>query len=692
MTSVETWIQLGLSGAAAQRFAACLADQRLAPADRWQVATTLLAPSHPDELHTRLHEAAFAGHEKPWPAWLPDREARRQSNLGRFMRSRGHENYEALHDWSVQHREQFWRDAIDCLAVKFAKPPREVMHGATDVEQVTWLDGAELNVVETCLRGADDDLALVAGRSNQDGSLSLARWSVGELRQLVGRIANGLRQLGVEPGDRIALDLPMRVEAVAAYLGALSLGCSVVTIADSFSAEEIGVRLEIAQPRLILTQDFIVRGEKRLPLYQRVLGAQAPPAVVLSGVSDTGPDLKRQEDLAWEAFLAEDSELTCVPRPAADYHTILFSSGTTGRPKAIPWDAATFMKAATDAYFHHDTRPGDVLCWPSNLGWMMGPWLVFGSLVNRAAMAIYDGAPTDRGFAQFVEQAGVTMLGLVPSLVAAWRRERLLEHVDWTGLRVLSSTGECSNCDDMFWLMGQAGYKPMIEYCGGTEIGGGYITGTVVQPSIPGHFSTPALGIDLVILDENNLPAEEGEVLLVPPSMGLSRTLLNGDHHAVYYADTPSVLGLGKLRRHGDRMSRVGKGVYRAQGRADDSMNLGGIKVSSLQIEEVAQAAIGSLVSEVAAIAAPPPGGGPARLVLYVVPQSNDADLDVAAALASVQQAIRSRVNPLFKVHDVVPIQTLPRTASNKVMRRKLRDEYQQLTSADRRMEKRFRH
>ena len=180
---------------------------------------------------------------------------------------------------------------------------------------------------------------------------------------------------------------------------------------------------------------------------------------------------------------------------------VLFSSGTTGDPKAIPWTQLTPVKAAMDGHFHHDIHPGDVVAWPTNLGWMMGPWLIYASLVNGAAMALHDDAPTGRDFADFVAEAGVTVLGVVPSLVAAWRSGGVLdpdaeEPVDWTGLRLLSSTGEASNPDDMRWLMGAAGGKPVIEYCGGTEIGGGYITGTVLhrRGAVDLHHPGPRLG------------------------------------------------------------------------------------------------------------------------------------------------------------------------------------------------------
>ena len=285
-------------------------------------------------------------------------------------------------------------------------------------------------------------------------------------------MANGLLDFGAKMGDRVAIDMPMTVESVAIYLGAVAIGCPVVTVADSFAPAEIEVRLRIGKPRCIFTQDFALRRGKRLPLYEKVQAAGAPPAIVVPCGQEVDCEL-REGDMAWRDFLSDRADLQTVPRDPTDVSTILFSSGTTGSPKAIPWDQTTPIKAAIDAHLHQDIHPGDVLCWPSNMGWMMGPWLVYAALMNKATMALYYGAPTTRDFGQFVQDAGVTLLGLVPSLVSAWRSTGCLDGLDWSGIRAFSSTGECSNPQDMLFLMSRALYKPVIEYCGGTEIGGG---------------------------------------------------------------------------------------------------------------------------------------------------------------------------------------------------------------------------
>lgn len=600
------------------------------------------------------------------PFWKPSTKTIEHSNIYKMMQVTGFENYHDFWKWSVCNKEEFWETTVQNLGIQLAKKYTSFLDISNGVENPKWLKNSKLNIIDSCFQNEDEATALIFQKEGKE----IQRVSQIELLKLVNQIANGLVELGLQQGDKIAIDMPMTLEAVAIYLAGIKAGMPIVTIADSFTPNEIAVRLKITKPKVIFTQDVLQRAGKELPLFEKICEINAPKAVVLK-VSNKNISL-RENDVLWAEFLSSKKEFKTVIQNPDDIITILFSSGTTGEPKAIPWTHITPIKGASDGYYHQDIHKNDVVCWPTNLGWMMGPWLVFAALINKATIALYYGAPMGQEFGKFVQDAKVTMLGVIPSFVKHWKTSNCMENLDWNSIKCFSSTGEVSNPSEMEYLMKLANNKPVIEYCGGTEIGGGYVTSTVVQPNIASTFSTQALGGEFILLDENNNKSTKGELFIIPPIMGLSNTLLNRNHFEVYYKDTPTFKNL-LLRRHGDELQQLENGYYKAQGRVDDAMNLGGIKVSSIQIEAILNQL--EFIKESAAIAVSPKNGGPSLLVVYYVEiqskLSNDERLNEA------KTCVKKELNPLFKVTDLVKIDMLPRTASNKVMRRKLRELYE---------------
>ena len=318
-----------------------------------------------------------------------------------------------------------------------------------------------------------------------------------------------------------------------------------------------------------------------------------------------------------------------------------------------------------------------------------------------------------------------TLVGCVPSLVAAWRASGVLDGVDLASVRCFASTGEASRVQDSLWLMSRVpGYRPIVEYCGGTEVGGGYMCGSVYAPSSPSCFFGLNVGCDVVLLvsDGGVVPYEDaaasgvpvvGEVALRPPILGSSRYLLAASgrsHYDAYYngmgvaergpamrasaigglLDSAAMVAEQRLRRHGDRVEVMVGGYLRARGRTDDAFNLGGIKTSSLEVEAALMGGLdaSTRVAEVAAVAVSPPGGGPDSLWLGIAVAPDALDACSAGPSAAGQpwrpaspalvracaSAVKARLNPLFKVAGAVVVAgALPRTASNKVLRSTVR-------------------
>lgn len=640
------------------------------PAIKWQkLSKTVLTTHHPFKLHLYLFQTLFPD----WPrdpiaqAWTPTQQLISNTNLTEFMQDNHCKNLSSLHQFSIKESNHFWEKIINKLNVVLHKPPSTIVDLSQGLTKPNWLPDALMNIVSSCFTAEKNQTALVY----QDHDKRIHAMTYFELEQWVNQIANSFISQGLKPGDPIAIIMPMNDIAIASYLGVIKMGGVVVSIADSFSADEIKTRLHIAGAKAIVTQDYIYGLNKILPLYEKIKKACAaltprPVAVVLQQEEQT----LDAHDIAWNNFLVTTTQFDAINLPAMSPCNIIFSSGTTASPKAIPWNHTTPIKVASDAFFHQNIQPGDVLAWPTNLGWMMGPWLIFAALMNHATIAITAQSPKERAFGEFIQNAKVTMLGVVPTLVAHWRQSGCMTDLDWHAIKCFSSSGECSNPIDMLYLMSLANYKPIIEYCGGTEIGGAYISSTMIEPNYPSLFTTKVMGMDFVILDDTALPAPLGEVALVSPALGLSTTLLNADHDKIYFEHMPKLNGI-LLRRHGDQIKHYATGQYGILGRVDDAMNLGGIKISTAEIEKVLSGF--AKVREVAAVSIAPKNNGPHVLIIFA---ATDDTLSKDEMIVAMQKKINSELNPLFKIHDLVLVSELPKTASNKIMRRVLREQY----------------
>ncbi len=672
--SQQQLIAHGLSASQAENILQKLVkwQRTLSSEQCWQrVSKEILSPELDFELHLSLYRHVYGA--KPnqfnYPTWLPDNETINDSNLMRLLQQKNIADYPALYQWSYQNKSDFWQTMSEQLTIQWQQPYQKICDTSSGVEQAHWFNGGKLNIADSCFQHQDQNSpAIIYQQENSE----LQQLSVAQLNKASSQVANSLIKQGFEQGDSIAVIMPMTVEAIITYLGIIKCGMVVASIAESYSTEEIQTRLNIVNAKAIVTQDLILRKGKSLPLYTKIIAENTPKCIVISATDKSSVTL-RSEDLHWDEFLVENDDFNSCPMTPEAHLNILFSSGTTGIPKAIPWYHTTAIKCASDGHLHQDIQPGEVVTWPTTLGWMMGPWLLFATLINKATIGLYYGAPTEREFGEFIQNAKVDILGTVPSIVKQWRNTNCFAGLDFSNLKLFSSTAEASNPEDMFWLMSRANYKPVIEYCGGTEVVA-YISSSVMQANIPATFSTATMGLNFYLLDEDQHAASSGEIALLPPSLGFSIDLLNRSHDEVYYQGMPIING-HITRRHGDELEQLDNGYYRALGRADDTMKLGGIKISSIEIERLINQ--NPMILESAAIAVPPQNGGPNLLVTAVV-LTEKQDVAKNKLKDILQQTISKQLNPLFKIHDIVFLDSLPRTASNKIMRRVLRSKYQQ--------------
>ncbi|XP_057418690.1 probable CoA ligase CCL12 [Lotus japonicus] len=689
------------------------------PTEIWRhlITRRALKPSYPHPLHQLLyyslyHHSSSDNTASPDPPlyWFPSLDQSRSTNLGRLMETHASKllgpsykdpisSFHLFQKFSVQHPQVYWSLILKELSLSFVEPPRCILDTSDPLKHGgTWLPGSVLNIADCCLQPSehpnkqDDSVAIVWRDEGFDDS-EVNRVTLKQLRQQVMLVANAI-DATFSKGDAIAIDMQMTVNAVIIYLAIILAGCIVVSIADSFAPKEIATRLRVSKAKGIFTQDFILRGGRKFPLYSRVIEAAACKVIVVPVIGDDVEVQLREQDFSWKGFVSSGSQksrsdhYSPIYQPIDSVINILFSSGTTGDPKAIPWTQLAPIRSAADGWAAIDVQAGDVYCWPTNLGWVIGPTVLYHCFLTGATLALYHGSPQGRDFGKFVQDAGVTILGTVPSLVKSWKSAKCMEGLDWTKIKSFCSSGETSNVDDDLWLSSKAFYNPIIELCGGTELASSYIAGSPLQPQAFGACSTASMTTGFVIFDENGVPYPDdnpcvGEMGLLPLSLGASDRLLNANHEEVYFKGMPIYNGK-VLRRHGDIIKRTVGGYIIVQGRADDTMNLGGIKTSSVEIERVCDRADESIL-ETAAIGVATANGGPEQLVIFVVLKEG-YNSDAETLKIKFSKAIQTNLNPLFKVSIVKIVPEFPRTSSNKVLRRVMRDQMKQELSVQSRL------
>ena len=468
-------------------------------------------------------------------AWSPTERYLDRSRLRRFANAQGLSSYDALLAWATDDLERFWRAVERDLGVVWTAPYSRAMDTSNGLPWTTWWIDGRMNYVATALRSDRDQdrLALVAER--EDGRVD--RRTYGELRADVARFAAGLRATGVGPGDRVAVFLPMGIECVVAILALGALGAIYTPIFSGYGAEAIAGRLRDCDASLLICADGFHRRGAIVPMKETAdQAADRVPSVRTVVVAERlGRDYpKRDRDVTWSEVVRRgaDPPVNWQDTRAEDPFMIIYTSGTTERPKgAVHVHGGFPVKAAQDMAHCFDVQEGDVVFWFSDIGWMMGPWLITGGLMLGATIVLYDGTPDfpdeSRVWAM-VERHRVTHLGISPTAIRGLMRagEAPVRRHDRSSLLVLGSTGEPWNPEPWWWYFRTVGDArcPIINYSGGTEISGGILGCTTWSEIQPGAFRGPVPGMAADVVDDQGHSVRErvGE-LVVRASCGGAR-------------------------------------------------------------------------------------------------------------------------------------------------------------------------
>ncbi len=615
--------------------------------------------------------------------WEPGSDYTERAHLTQFMRQHSLSSFEALMERSTSDVSWFTEALLEYLDIQFSQPYSKVVDLSQGIAWPMWCVDGRMNIVHNCLdkyEGTDTDsqAALIwEGEGGQVRSLTYE-----ELRTQVNMAAGGLRSLGLGPGDAIGIYMPMVPEIVIALLAIAKIGGIILPLFSGYGAGAATSRLVDGSAKALITADgFPRRGSTIEMLHVADQAARDCPSlkhVVIYEHVGLPIELLEGRDLTWESLLADQPpEAETEDTEAEAPLMVLYTSGTTGTPKGALHTHCGFpIKAAQDMAFGMDVHSGDRIYWMTDMGWMMGPWLVFGALLLGATFVIYDGAPDfpgpDRVW-DLVERHRIASLGISPTLVRALipHGEEPFRSHDLSSLRFFGSTGEPWNPDPWMWLFEKVGggSRPIINYSGGTEISGGILMGNPILPLKPTAFSGPCPGIAADILDEqgNSIQGQVGELVIKSPWIGMTRGFWKDPERYLetYWSRWPDVWV------HGDFAAVDSDGSWYILGRSDDTIKVAGKRLGPAEVESVLVAH--PAVVEAAAIGVPHEIKGSVPVAFCVLtPEAKPSD-NLARELR--EKVARELGKPLAP-SKVRFVGDLPKTRNAKVMRRMIRAAY----------------
>jgi acetoacetyl-CoA synthetase len=615
--------------------------------------------------------------------WAPSAEMVERSPLTRYMRwladerELHFEDYHALWRWSVADIEEFWRTIWEYFEVISNSPPDDalterVMPGAK------WFPGTELNYAEHIFRGkANDEVALVYASELRE--LSELRW--GELRERVAAVREGLRALGVSRGDRVVAYLPNGPEAVIAFLAAASLGATWSSCSPDFGPGSVVDRFAQIEPKVLLCVDGYRYGGKdfdrletigeiaqQIPSLERIVVvpylSASPELSVLEGRQDATP-------MTWDQLLELGAgvELAFERVPFDHPLWVLYSSGTTGLPKAIVHGhGGILLEQLKKGYLHLDAKTGDRVFWFTTTGWMMWNFLV-GVLLTPASIVLYDGNPAtpDMGVLwDLAERTGTSCFGTSAAFIAACMKDGVEpgNRRDLSRLHSVGSTGSPLSPEGFQWVYDHVGSDTwLFSTSGGTDLCTAFVGGVPLLPVYRGELQARALGAKVEAFDEdgNSVIDEVGELVITEPMPSMP-VFLWGDedgsrYHASYFEMYPGIW------RHGDWIEITSRGTAIIYGRSDSTINRGGIRMGTSEIYRAVSAVpqvLDALVVDV------PRRGTEGWMPLFVVLETGiELDDDLTA---EIKRRIREQCSPRHVPNEIFQIAEVPRTLSGKVL------------------------
>ncbi|MFH5798222.1 AMP-binding protein [Haladaptatus sp. CMAA 1911] len=625
----------------------------------------------------------------------PTREFVESTNVWEFMQEHGIDDYEELIERTCGDGSEdassgvdwFWDEMVGYLDIDFYEEYDTVRDDTEGPQFSDWYPGGKINVAHNTL-----DRHAQVDSPNRNRVACIWEGEPGDVREITyhelyreaNKVANALEERGIATGDTVGLYMPMVPEVISILYGVLKVGAIAVPIFSGFGTDATATRIEDSECSVLFTGDgFYRRGS------EVVLKDTADEAIEEAGhVEHTivydrlGADIPwdDERDEKWsEAVLEQDDEYETKELDSSDESMLLYSSGTTGKPKGIVHThAGQLMQCAKEIYFGFDHKDSDRYFWVSDIGWMMGPWTLIGNHAFGGTVFMYEGAPDypdpDR-FWDMIDRHGLTVFGISPTAIRALRQygDEWVDDYDLSSLRLLGSTGEPWDPESWLWFYENVGggEAPIINISGGTEICGCFLMPMPIQSLKPCTLGGPGLGMNIDIVNakgESIADSHERGYLVARDSCpSMTKSLWSGDER---YLDT-YWSRFEDMWNHGDWAQKDEDGFWFLHGRSDDAINVAGRKVGPAEVEGAMMDH--EAVNQAAAVGVPDDTTGQA-VVAYVI---LEPDVEVSDGLrAELREQVGAELGKPFRPREVLFVDEFPKTQSGKIIRRAIEAAY----------------
>jgi len=615
--------------------------------------------------------------------WKPTKDYVENANITRFMKKHNIKNYKELIKKSTEDIGWFWDAVVKDLDIKWYKPYDKVFDDTDGIQWTKWFVGGKTNIVLNCL-----DKHIKSNRKNnfaitwENESGDVQRLTYKELFIEVNKFANALKELGVKKGDRIGIYMPMVPETIIGFLAVMKIGAISIPIFSGFGSHALASRLQIAGAKLLLTADGSVRRGKKVEIKKEVDKAIDTVSTLehIIVYKRLGIDVpwNNKRDIWWEDVVTRQSDkCETLEMDSEDYSMIIFSSGTTGPPKGtVHTHGGALAQIGKELGYYFDVKEKDVFFWLSDIGWMMGPWMIIGVYNFGGNIVIFEGAPdypNPGKLWELIEKHKITTFGISPTAIRMLMKygDEWVKKYDLSSLRFLGSTGEPWDPDSWSWFFEKVGEKkiPIINISGGTEIVGCFLSPLPITPLKPCTLGGPGLGMDIDVYNDNGKPirGKMGHLVAKKPAPSMTRGFWHEPKRYIdtYWSKWPNIW------YHGDWASIDENGFWFLHGRSDDTIKIAGRRTGPAEIE--AALIEHPAVSEAATIGVPDEIKGEDIVCFVVLKPEFKPNEKLRDELKGQVIKIMGKT---LKPRDIKFVNDLPRTRSAKIVRRIIKATY----------------